>query len=178
MAILGEKICNLRAERGLTVKALAAEAAVDPTTVVRIEHGGRFYPDTIRKILTALHASAPLSESDAFEVADASKLSRAAVADHLRRTRPLLRETRPALDERQEIDRWRLKCYALVDRMLARAESAQQVEVALVAMVMAFESALPESPEGPMLTRRGPVVDVGGHQRQTTEHYVPRRKNA
>lgn len=139
----------------MSVKALASDAEVSPSTVLRTEHDqGGIYPDTLRKMLAVLHGVAPLTEQDAVEIADASKLSRAAVIDFLRRVRPLLSaDLRP--DPAHDIDRWRIKCYSLVDRLLSRAQHPEQVEIALVAMVSAFESAMPAPAEGPMLTQRG-----------------------
>jgi transcriptional regulator with XRE-family HTH domain len=162
-------------ERGLSVKALAAEASVSDSTIKRVEHSqGGAYPDTLRKLLAVLHKHAALTEQDAVEIADASRLSRAAVIDFLRRVRPLL-SAELHTDPAHEIDRWRIRCYALVDRLLARAKSPEQVEIALVAMVSAFESALPPAPDSPILTRReDPVVRPDGATTQTTTHYQAR----
>lgn len=153
----------------------AAElAAVSPSTITSLERGNRVNPDTLRRVMASLHAESPIAERDVFELADAGKLSRAALSDYLRRVRPLQTQGE-RLDPSVELDRWRLKCHALVDRMLARAESPEQVETALVGMILAFESAMPDAPDGPMITKRGPATrNADGTDTQVTEHYQRR----
>ena len=79
MPTLGEKISAMRIERGLSVKALAAESNVSHTTLLRLEHGGTPHGDTVKAILGGLHRVAPLSEADVFELARDSKLSEGAI---------------------------------------------------------------------------------------------------
>lgn len=176
MPTIGEKIWALRTERGLSAKALAAGAGLHEATILRIEKGeGRSpHPDSLRAILLALHASAPLSESDAFELADRSRLSRGALVYALSRAAPMAGS--PPAYPPPPIEAWRTRCHSLVDRMLARAERPQDVETALVAMVAAFEAAMPEAVEAPLLTRRGrPQQAEPGVVERTDEHFSPRQ---
>ena len=142
MPTLGEKISALRAARALTSQALADEAGVGRTTLVRIEKGGKPYGDTLRAILGALHRAAPLSEGDIFELGQSGWLSEGAILAYLSRLDPS--PAKPTPTHADASDPARARCHAALDRMLAVAASPHEVELALVAMIAAFESQRPD----------------------------------
>lgn len=169
---LGEKIWALRSERGLSAKALSQQAGLAQRTLLEIEKGRKPYGDTLRAIVLALHQSAPLTESDIVAIADASSLARHALLHFLERAAPVPPTVQsPADPKAAALESWRTRCHSLVDRMLARAESPEQVELALVAMIAVFEQSVPTMGEGPILTRRGEVRQVApGVLEQKVEH--------
>ena len=142
MVTLGEKLSAIRVERGLSMAELSDSAGVNAKTIGRIERGGKPYGDTLRAILGALHRAAPLSEGDIFELGQSGWLSEGAILAYLSRLDPS--PAKPTPTHADASDPARARCHAALDRMLAVAASPHDVELALVAMIAAFESRRPD----------------------------------